>query len=638
MSMMFSRTAPSLAKLKGLLTGEGRQAKTEERRTAPAVRVLDTKPRAARVEVIRDVKEVPQGRYLQFSSVNIPFGFNEGFALLGVGDKSALLLVADDAVDSHLQFDLLRRVNEAGFKSVDRRAASREVIKSIHESHQKAETGEQTDVEVAAWEIVEAAVDAKASDIHIETRESFAQVFYRINGRRVEQPSIAMTTATDICNVLYSVHADGDNKGVAWDEKTVKNTVIEHETDAGTKVQLRFSSAPIHPTGNFHAVIRLLVMDGRAVREIEDFGYTDVQTAYMDEMLIGSQGLVVLTGPTNSGKSTTMQALIARIYEMRGPSIKVLTIEDPVEYIMPRACQSGIPHGRKGLEDEGSGSIFNTFLKASLRQDPDVQMIGEIRDNESADSVKNLALTGRKVLSTLHVNKADMVFSRLREIGVPDSVLFMDGFINGVICQRLVPVLCPDCSIPIAEAHALGRVREKTYQRVLRVADLEVDNVRSCGDGCEHCEGTGIIDRTLCAEVLVPDETYLAYMAEGDLRGARQHWLSIAGDLDIEGYGVSMVAHAIQKMKDGLLDPMHVEMNVGKLTVAGSGANSYAAPAPMSDLPPSLKYRGAHETVTDTAPRHYGDCSSRLVFGTCQSGGGWPSNFRRLGKNVEDFR
>ncbi len=583
---MFSRTAPSLAKLKGLLIGEDVKAKP----TVPSVRVVDIKPRAQRIEVIRDVKELSQGRYLQFSSINIPSGFNEGFALLGGSDKVALLLVAEDAVDSHLQFDLLRRVNDAGFRSVQRRAASREVIKSVHESNRKEDASEQTDVEEAAWKIVEAAVSAGASDIHIETRESFAQVFYRINGRRVEQPSIAMTTATDICNVLYSVHADGDNKGISWDEKTLKSTVIEYETKDCTHVQLRFSSAPIHPFGNFHAVIRVLVMDGSSTRRLEDFSYTDAQVSYIEEMLIGSQGMVILTGPTNSGKSTTMQAMIARIYELHGDSIKVITIEDPVEYIMPRACQSGIPHGRKGLEEDGNGSIFNAFVKGTLRQDPDVGMVGEIRDRDSADSVKTLALAGRKVLSTLHVNKADMVFPRLREIGMPESVLYMEGFISGIICQRLVPVLCQECSIPITEAYNLGRVRHKTFERVCRVADLELDNVRACGDGCEHCGGTGIVGRTLCAEVLVPDEQYLALLAEGDLRGARQYWVSAASDLDIGGYGVSMVAHAIEKMKDGQLDPTHIEIRVGKLVVANQPMSTYVPSIPTNDLPPSLKF------------------------------------------------
>lgn len=587
----FSRTRPSLARLTALLKGgEAKKDQVEATRPTPGLRVLDTRPRAVKVEVVRDVKEVPQGRYTPFSTFDIPGGFAEGFALLSTGDKSALILVAEDAISSHLQFDLHRRISSAGFKNVEMRPASREVIKSLHEANVSDVVSVNTSVEAAAWELIEAAVDAKSSDIHIETRESFAQVFFRISGRRVEQPSMAMTTATDICNVLYSVHADGDNKGISWDSKTVMNTVIEYKTKEGVQVQLRFSSSPIHPSGNFHAVIRLLVMDGRSVREIEEFGYTDMQAAYMDEMLVGSQGLVVLTGPTNSGKSTTMQALIERIFRMRGRSIKVITIEDPVEYVILGACQSGVPHGRKGLEDDASGSIFNTFLKATLRQDPDVGMVGEIRDKDSAENVKNLALAGRKVLSTLHVNRADMVFSRLREIGVPDSVLFMEGFISGIICQRLVPVLCEHCSLPINDAYTLGKVRHKTYERVLRVADLQSDDVRVCGDGCEHCNGMGITGRTLCAEVLVPDETYLGLLAEGDARGAKEYWLSTSTDLDVDGFGVSMIAHAIQKMKMGMLDPMHIEMNVGKLVVTAQTGNYAASSVPTTVLPPSLKF------------------------------------------------
>jgi len=518
---------------------------------------------------VREMKDVPQGQYIAFEGHDISVGFKEHFAVIKTSDSQATLLVHESHLGSHAQFELRRRVLGLGLVSLKVRVASLEIIKSIHAAHELAPDLEDTQVESRAWHIINSALAKKASDLHIETRGAYARVYFRIHGERMEQPSISAKSAMDMCNVLYGVHADSDNKGLTWDEKTVKDAVIEHHTPEGQHVQLRLSSAPIHPSGNFHVVIRLLVMDALTRRPIEEMGYTPEQATCIEEMLVGAQGAVLLAGPTNSGKSTSLQSFIERIVEQRGRSIKVITVERPVEYLIPQACQMGVPEARRDLMSRQDGSVFTTFVAATLRQDPDVVMVGEVNDSDIAQNIKQLVLSGRKTLSTLHVYEALSVFTRLRELGVPSSVLLMKGFISGVVFQRLVPQLCPHCSEPIMKAFEAGRVRQDTYERVRACADLLVHDVRVRGLGCTVCDHLSIVGRTVCAEVLLPDQALLDHLARGDLGSARAHWQAHAG-CHIQGLGVSALSHAISKMRDGLLDPRDIERWMGPLRLEES--------------------------------------------------------------------
>lgn len=553
--------------------------------------------------VLTDVKSVPLGSYLSFEKHKIPSDFAVSFTVLTMDETSATVLVAPDSHRTHPQFDLARRLKEIGYVDLTTTVASPEIIRAVHSKHAddtRRSGGPDSEIEVAAWRLIDRGVAEGASDIHLETRGAYTRVFFRIFGKRVEQPAMATDTARAMCNVLYGVHADSNNKGVGWNPEIVDNTSIEHTTESNVHVQLRFSSAPIHPSTNFHAVIRLLVMDASSSKPLEEVGYTPEMVEEIEAMLVGAKGMVLLVGPTNSGKSTSMQSFVRRIYDRRGRTIKVLTVEDPVEYIMDGACQMGVPSGRRNLEDKKSGSTFTTFLKGMLRQDPDVGVIGEIRDAESAECVQNFVLAGRKLITTLHAYESFAVFARLREIGVPPSVLFMQGFISGVIYQRLVPVLCPDCSIRIEDAFAAGKIHPATYNRVLRVADLAQHNVRACGCGCETCRGTGIVGRTLCAEILVPDLTMLTMLTNGDELGARQYWQQNSR-LVIPGLGASAVAHAITKMRLGLLDPSDIEEQLDPLVMdapIGGAAHAYdhgdtASITPLRargrSLPPSLR-------------------------------------------------
>lgn len=508
--------------------------------------------------VIVQAGDVPAGRYENFANLAIPSAYEASFALFFTSEKTATILVSEQA-SKHHKFELERRIfADSPNLAITWLTATSEIVRGAHLANQAQKVVDNTEVETQAWKIVDAALAMGASDLHIETRGAHAEVFARVYGERVKMSGITTQTAIEMCNVLYSVHADEDNKSTSWSEKEVLDTVIPHEYQ-GRPVQLRFSSSPIHPSGNFHAVFRLLVMDVMTEQRLDE-SYTLEQVEAIEEMLVKAHGAMLLVGPTNSGKSTSMQALIRRVAQIRGQNIKIITVEQPVEYVIPNACQLSV----NDVED------FHAFLKGTLRQDPDVAMVGEINDEESAKQVKQLGLAGKKLFSTLHLNQAMAIFARLRELGIPDSVLFMEGFIAGVICQRLVPRLCKACSIPVDAAKEQGRIRSATYERVKKIREAG-DNIRVRGDGCEHCGGMGIVGRVLCAEVLTPDETFLELAAAHRIIEAKQHWAKTHIALDVDGHGVTMVAHAIRRIRAGEVDPSHVETYVG--TISGASAD-----------------------------------------------------------------
>ena len=526
--------------------------------------------------MITDVKDLPQGQYLSFESMGLPMAFQNQFALLLTLEHQLLVLSESESHLSHLQFELRRRLmqlrslDEVAFLGLHELEVSAEILRSMHARMVPQTVEESTSVEVAAWALIDQAVLMQASDIHMETRGTYAQVFFRVNGERLEQATISTKRATEMCNVLYGVHADADNKGVTWDEKQLKEAGIEHHTHSGQHVQLRLSSAPIHPAGNFHAVIRILVMNKTANLSLELMGYDAVHLASINEMLLSSQGAIFLVGPTNSGKSTSLKAFIDKLYLQRGRSIKVITVEKPVEYLIESACQMGVSPFKRDWVDESSGSIYSKYVGATLRQDPDVVMMGEVNDPDSADNVKQLVLSGRKTLSTLHAYEAMAIFARLREMGIPSSVLYMRHFISGVIFQRLVPLLCAECAVGLTLAHQRGLIPAKTFARLKKLSPKHLKHIKIRGLGCMHCKQTGIVGRTVCAEVLVPDETFLNHMRLHQEDQARAYWAAQAS-LNLKGLGVGILCHAMVKMHEGLIDPMDIERWIGPLDLETLG-------------------------------------------------------------------
>lgn len=556
-----------------------RRQPSPPRPQAAAVTRVQAQP-AEPPSVISDLALLRSMRYEPLSRFGLQ-AHEPYFALLASPSGFAGLLDAQMA-GRPVAFEIAAALARAGLL-IERRLATSEVIRALHEANraqqQNAEI-EPSELERLAADMIEAAAARGASDIHMEVREHGADVFYRIYGHRIRAMSLSRETATALAGMLYDIKADhGAKRDVKWSADAPIDAVIQHQTRSGARLQIRFATAPIYPRGCFQMVCRLLSMDPKAAPAFAELGYTAQQSTQIEEMLIGAQGLVLLVGPTNSGKSTTMQALAKRILEVRGPTIKIESIEDPVEYLIEGASQ--MPVSLK--------ADFAELLKSTLRHDPDVLMVGEIRDQESADSIKNIVLAGRKVLATLHAYEALAAFQRLLNIGVPPDVLYMSGFISGVIYQRLLPRLCEHCAIPIEQALRTGMLPDALVQRLSRAVALDGSGARVHNpQGCPHCKSKvpGYSGRVVCAEIVRPDEAMLDALREDRLHDARAQWLRSECDT---GYGPTALGHALMLLEQGLVDARDVESQVG--IIRASALHESSAQAAVVGLAPRVRVR-----------------------------------------------
>jgi len=233
---------------------------------------------------------------------------------------------------------------------------------------------------------------------------------------------------------------------------------------------------------------------------------------------------VIMTGPTGSGKTSTLYTSLQAIAK---EDVNVITVEDPVEYILPNITQTQVC--------EPAGMTFATGLRAILRQDPDIVMVGEIRDPETAETVVRAALTGHLVLSTMHTNDAASAIPRLKDLG-PDPGLISDALL-GVVAQRLIRKNCPYCSIlyhpSSAELQALKLDRE----------DIDSSQWRK-GKGCEKCLFTGYIGREAIVELIDIDDTFRQMIYESTITQINRH----LNEIDFNSFRMA----AIEKLNTGI--------------------------------------------------------------------------------------
>ncbi len=325
------------------------------------------------------------------------------------------------------------------------------------------------------------AVDQRASDIHLEPTEDRLAVRYRIDGVLVEQPALPpQMRAGLVSRIKVMAELNIAERRLPQDGR-LRVAVRGHEID------LRVAIAPsIHGQT---VVLRILDKSGMAL----DFAALGFDTALAERMtatLARPHGIMLVTGPTGSGKTTTLYAALATI---NSGTRKILTVEDPIEYRLDGIVQTQV--------NAAIGLDFAAALRSFLRQDPDVMMVGEIRDLETAQIAIQAALTGHGLLSTLHTNTAAGAITRLLDMAVEPFLLA--STLNAVVAQRLVRRLCPHCRVPHApgpgQRAALGCGEDATFWR---------------GAGCEHCGHSGFKGRIALVEFLDIDESVAQLILE----------------------------------------------------------------------------------------------------------------------------
>ena len=320
--------------------------------------------------------------------------------------------------------------------------------------------------------ILSEALKEHASDIHIEPYEKQAAVRFRLDGvlRTVLNPSVQIAPLL-ISRIKVMSRLDIAEKRLPQDGRMAVKL-------GGRSIDLRVSTMP--SSYGERVVIRLLDKDAGKM-QTEDLGMSAETKARLEELIQRPHGIILVTGPTGSGKTTT---LYAALQQMNRQERNIMTVEDPVEYDLPGISQTQI--------NIRAGMTFAKGLRAILRQDPDVILIGEVRDQETAEIANQASLTGHLVLSTLHTNNAAGAITRLQDIGV-DSFL-LASTIRGIVAQRLLRKLCQHCrhEIPSDEfqSNLLGiKQGETIYQAA----------------GCQQCNNTGFNGRQALFELVVID-------------------------------------------------------------------------------------------------------------------------------------
>jgi len=318
------------------------------------------------------------------------------------------------------------------------------------------------------------ALESRASDVHIEPFENQLKVRYRIDGilHEIEPPPRQLKAAI-ISRLKILAQLNIAERRLPQDGR-IKIRL------GGKDVDLRIATVP---TLYGESVVIRLLERGQIFTQLDALGFPPEPLARFNEMILKPHGMILVTGPTGSGKTTTLYGALQKIND---PGKKIITIEDPVEYQLAGVNQI---HVKPQI-----GLTFANGLRSIVRQDPDVIMVGEIRDAETAEIAVQAALTGHLVFSTLHTNDAAGAISRLLEMGVQDYLL--SSSLLGVLAQRLVRRLCPSCrkEIPFSEAAAVPPELESRNGDGFNIVWEAV--------GCPECSGTGYLGRVGIFELL----------------------------------------------------------------------------------------------------------------------------------------
>lgn len=347
---------------------------------------------------------------------------------------------------------------------------------------------DNTELDRSINQVISTALELGTSDIHIAPRtKKHLSIQFRVDGMlRPHRHTVKMEEYPEWTNKLLS--KAGKMGGSPTEPLDLKFSFKWKDKD----IQVRVAASPVTCEGDiyYYFVLRLLNPSGQLLK-LEQIGFPRDEMATLDRLCRSPKGLIIITGPTGSGKTTTLYSLLMRIQELR-PGDSLQTIEDPVEVELP-----GIHQTQINVE---SKMTFAKALRSKLRQDPDVILVGELRDKETVDLAIEASMTGHLVLTTLHTNSAALTISRLINMGVDKSTL-ADSLL-AITAQRMVRNVCPDCSTE--QEFGADKSASERYS-TLRSAPQHGDLVRVHNlAGCSSCEG-GYSGRSVVSELMIID-------------------------------------------------------------------------------------------------------------------------------------
>ncbi|MFO1488044.1 MAG: GspE/PulE family protein [Verrucomicrobiota bacterium] len=468
----------------------------------------------------------------------LPAEFVKRHRLLPCKIQDGILHIASVTPGNEKVLDDIRLLT--GLEVLEAPAAEAEVTEKIAEHYQvtvekmienlnpagtaNGETKNLHDIEVMANEptvvnlvnvIISTAIRERASDIHLVPFEDFLQLRYRVDGLLQEKPPPPKNLHAALVSRI-KIMAD---MNIAERYMPQDGHIQIHHR--GSRVDIRVGTMP---TIYGESLVMRLLEKGSKVPTTEELGLDPQRSQLLSRLVEKPHGLFLTTGPTGSGKTTTLYSLLQSIYT---PELKIITIEDPVEYELPGIAQIPVRASRN--------FTFATGLRAILRQDPDVVMVGEIRDSETADIAIRAALTGHQVFSTLHTNDATGAVTRLIDMGV--EAFLISSALEGVLAQRLVRRICPNC-------RETSPVPPSVRDQIEALGGGKISGDFHHGRGCEECRQTGYRGRVGIFELLAVTtelrELILQKRSNAELKAAAQKSM------------MTMHQDALQKAADGM--------------------------------------------------------------------------------------
>ena len=423
---------------------------------------------------------------------------------------------------------------------------SLQVIRDLYAGGAQVEPAEKarstSTMQKRALAYIADAMRVNASDVYIVRDGGIANVQRRVNGLVEWVDDMRGEEGQELQSCIYQSMST-DSSEIFKPEEPQDGRLKEEFVNKAGLFGARIAT---HPTrGGQMMVIRLL--HGRNdERTLLDLGYLPEQLALIERLTKKVSGINVFSGPTGSGKSTSLQVLFAQLIANFKNQINALTIENPIEYEIRGAKQTPLLKGADG---------WARSVKSMMRLDPDVLLVGEIRDPYSAAAAFDLALAGHGIWSTVHANDAATILQRLSRFGVDASEWGDHTVVTGLINQVLVPTLCPKCKVKFAP-ELLGPGEEDVAERVRAVCN--VGGVFMAGPGCSTCRSTGVAGRAVIAEVIPPDHTFMRLYRDQGKAEAVNYWRTQMG-------GITKLQHLIRRINEGYIDPRHGEAEVGLL-------------------------------------------------------------------------
>jgi len=476
---------------------------------------------------------------------------------------NGMLLIAKDHRLTGPASSAQALLQRASFVAVRTLYVDMETIRKVYEAERRRSGNvevmrDQAQMQRAVIELVKGAAKERCSDIHIIVRRHEAEVRVRSDSVMMKLRDMAAATAQDFCQAAFNMADASDSSYKPYEYQGARITALKSPLPENVQaVRLQFNPLP---DGGRYLVMRLLYAQKvGADQDVDELGYTQAQIKQIKRMRRKSFGINIISGPTGSGKSTTLQRSLGAGLREVNYEKNVITVEDPPEYEIFGAAQLPVVNAKT---DEERREAFRQAITASLRSDPDIVMIGEIRDNASAGLAFQAAMTGHQVWASLHANDGLSILDRLRDMGVVLYRLSDHTLVTGLIGQRLVRTLCKECKLPWDDAVERGFL---DGEQARFLCEAVGEGAARTGfkfanpAGCERCRG-GTTGRTVVAEVVLPDRKFMEFVAKEMKIQAYEYWLEHL-------QGVTMLENGLLKSVAGLVDPREVEDKIDLLDV-----------------------------------------------------------------------